>query len=99
MYYALRDGPGLNEFAVKEMDISPQVTEDGRLDLFKRETDILTQLKHPNIVRMHEKFDLSNYMYLVFDFCSQGDLEKYLRKNNHQRYQILIYIFSRLNET
>jgi serine/threonine protein kinase len=52
------------------MDISPQVPDDGRLDLFKREIDILTNLHHPNIVRLHEKIETSNHLYLVLDYCS-----------------------------
>jgi hypothetical protein len=46
VYQALKEtngqSDGLKEFAVKEMDISPQVAEDGRMDLFKREIEILT---------------------------------------------------------
>lgn len=80
------------EYAIKEMDISPQKTDDGRLDLFKREIDTLTNLNHPNIIRLHEKFDKNNYLYLVFDYCSQGDLEKYMRKYNQQKYKHLPHL-------
>lgn len=51
------------------------------MDLFKREVEILQQLHHDNIVKLFERIETHDTLYLVFDYCSQGDLEKYLRKN------------------
>jgi calcium-dependent protein kinase len=40
----------------------------------KYEIDILKNLDHPNIVKLFEVFEDRNFMYLVTELCSGGEL-------------------------
>lgn len=39
-----------------------------------KEYEILTKLKHPNIVRLHEYFQDHDHFYLVTEYCEGGEL-------------------------
>ena len=47
---------------------------------FKNEIEILRNLKHRNILRLYETFSTENYLVLVMELCSGGDLLSYVRK-------------------
>jgi calcium-dependent protein kinase len=38
------------------------------------EIDILKNLDHPNILRLHEVFEDKSYIYLVTEYCDGGEL-------------------------
>jgi serine/threonine protein kinase len=38
------------------------------------ELDLLTELDHPNIIKLHEVFEDRDFMHLVTDACYGGDL-------------------------
>ena len=49
----------------------------------QREIKILKNLNdHPNIVRLIEEFEDSDFYYLVFEYLPEGDLVTYFRRNN-----------------
>jgi len=43
-------------------------------DKFKEEIDILKQIDHPNIIKLHEVFEDKNDYYLIMEECSGGSL-------------------------
>ena len=43
-----------------------------------RESKILRQLNHPNILRLIDVLDKGSQFYLVTEYCPQGDLNKKL---------------------
>ncbi|KAL4486491.1 hypothetical protein ABPG72_018445 [Tetrahymena utriculariae] len=45
------------------------------------EIKILTSLNHPNIVKIIDFKKTSQNYYLIFEFCSNGDLENYIKKH------------------
>jgi serine/threonine protein kinase len=45
------------------------------------EIKILMEIDHPNIVKLHETIKTKEYIYLVLDYCSKGDLQNYI---NHK---------------
>ncbi|KAK3606347.1 hypothetical protein CHS0354_041983 [Potamilus streckersoni] len=47
----------------------------------KKEVEIHSQLKHPSILELYNYFEDSNYVYLVLEFCHNGELQRYLRTN------------------
>ena len=53
------------------------------------ERNILCSLSHPFIVKLNYAFQTNEEMFLVLDYCSGGDLGKYLLKE--KRY--LLYYF------
>ena len=48
----------------------------------KREIKILNSLNHPNIIKIYEIKEDNNNFYLIMEFCSKGDLFKYISKKN-----------------
>lgn len=53
--------------------------EKGRRNL-QRELHILSIIKHRNIVRLDDFIQTANNYYLVFEHCTGGDLQTYLRE-------------------
>ena len=54
------------------------------LELAKTEIDILKICQHPNIVKLYDVFDNSDYIYIVMEYCSGGDLFSYIEKRNYK---------------
>lgn len=42
------------------------------------EAEILKSTDHPFIVKMHYSFQTMNYLYMCMDYCSRGDLSRYI---------------------
>lgn len=45
------------------------------------EIKILTSLNHKNIVKIVDSKKTTQNYYLIFEFCSNGDLESYIKKH------------------
>jgi serine/threonine protein kinase len=54
------------------------------------ERDILAQISHPFIVKLHYAFQTEGKVYLVLDFLRGGDL--FTRLSKEGRYEKLIFI-------
>lgn len=71
--------------AIKVMNKKDMTNQD--LELVKTEIEILKICQHPNIIRIYDVFENTDYIYisnvsfnLVMEFCSGGDLFSYLEK-------------------
>ena len=54
----------------------------------KNERDLLSKLNHPFIVNLHFSFQNTNYLYLILDLYTGGDLRYHLfHKNNFEEIQ------------
>jgi calcium-dependent protein kinase len=53
---------------------NPRVKEQ-----FLQEFNILKKTSHPNIIRIYEIYQFSNYMYIISELCSGGSLGDFLR--------------------
>lgn len=42
---------------------------------------LMSQLKHPNIVTLKDKWRTEDYYYLLLEYCNAGDLKKVLKKH------------------
>ncbi|CAF3896745.1 unnamed protein product [Rotaria sp. Silwood2] len=60
------------EFAAKIINTKKLSTRDHQK--LEREARICRQLKHPNIVRLHDSIAEENFHYLVFDLVTGGEL-------------------------
>ena len=62
------------------------------------EIRILTQLSHPNIVRIFEFYDSRNFFYLITEYCKCGELFSYIKKRySENQLAVLFYqVFSGL---
>ncbi|XP_068649810.1 serine/threonine-protein kinase ATG1a-like [Aristolochia californica] len=66
------------EVAVKEIDkkqLSSKVNES-----LLNEINILRQIKHPNIIRLHDAIQTEDKIYLVLEYCVGGDLGAYIQR-------------------
>ena len=68
--------------AIKIMKKSSMDTSD--LELVRTEIDILKICQHPNIIRLYNVFENADYLYIIMEYCSGGDLFSYL-ENRHFR--------------
>ena len=67
------------QVAVKEITLE---TLNKHKKMFKRETDIMMNLKHPNIVSLYDTIidETNENVYLIMDYYSRGDFSKFLKK-------------------
>ena len=55
-----------------------KIIDNQNIKNIKNERDLLSKLNHPFIVNMHFSFQNSNYLYLVIDLLTGGDLRYHL---------------------
>ncbi|KAH7104538.1 Pkinase-domain-containing protein [Auriculariales sp. MPI-PUGE-AT-0066] len=60
--------------ALKEIHLDP---EEGTPSTAIREISLMKELKHPNIVRLHDVIHTEAKLVLIFEFCEQ-DLKRYM---------------------
>lgn len=64
--------------AIKIMSKKEMTNQD--LELVKTEIEILKVCQQPNIIRLYDIFENLDYIYIVMEFCSGGDLFSYLEQ-------------------
>lgn len=72
----------------------------------RQEVSIHSRLKHPSILELYTFFEDPNYVYLILEFCQNGELQRYIKQNNwilkeneayevfHQVLEGLLYLHS-----
>ena len=68
--------------AVKIMNKNNMDSSD--LELVRTEIEILKICQHPYIIKLYDVFENVDYIYIIMEFCSGGDLFSYLKKRNYQ---------------
>ena len=66
------------KYAVKILKMSKEELIE-LLPNYTRELTIMKALRHRNLVSFVEEFELNDKIYLVTEFCEEGDLTKYLK--------------------
>jgi calcium/calmodulin-dependent protein kinase I len=59
------------QYAIKIVDRSKC---KGKEDMIDTEVRILTRIDHPNIVKLYEKFEFDNKIYLIMELVTGGEL-------------------------
>ena len=72
-----------NKVAIKIINKSSLKTEIDK-ELIKSEIDIMKLCHHPNIVKLLDHFENSEYIYIVMEYISGGTLNQYIK--NHYFY-------------
>ena len=54
------------------------------LELAKVEIDILKIGKHPNIIKLYDIYENENYIYIIMEYCSGGDLLSYFEYHEYE---------------
>lgn len=52
-------------------------------NLLSHETEIMTLLNHPCIIKMFEKVETMTHMYIITELVSDGDLFDYIQHRNY----------------
>ena len=68
----------------KRNQVAIKMISNEKFNLLATEVEILEKLDHPNIVKLLEVKKTANNTYLVFEYCSNGDLKHYLKENFKQ---------------
>ena len=50
--------------------------------LLKREIEVLKICQHPNIIKIYDLFENSDYIYIVMEYLKGGDFFNYLQERN-----------------
>jgi serine/threonine protein kinase len=53
-----------------------------------REIEILTQLRHPNIIKYYETFEDKNYIYLIIEYANNGSLVSFLYNRSLEKIKL-----------
>lgn len=61
------------KYALKVVELS-RVKDAKSLDFFFKEVDMMRQLDHPNICRLHAVYSTVEHLFMVMDLCKGGDL-------------------------
>ena len=68
------------EFACKIFSIS-DVIGSVKQRSFETEFHVLTHLNHPSIIKVYNVFSNEQRLYLILEYCQNGDLQQYINKN------------------
>ncbi|CAD8062902.1 unnamed protein product [Paramecium sonneborni] len=86
---------------IKQTRWSKQYRMREQFYLVLRELDILTQLDHPNIIKVFEEYEDDMYYHFVMEYCSGGELlERIVEKGyigESESKQIMQQLFSAIN--
>ena len=67
-------------FQIRAMKVisKTQLKENFNEESIKNEIEVLKNINHPNIIKLYEVYHDDNNYYLINDYCSEGELCKYL---------------------
>ena len=73
---------GINMFtgqrvAIKILDKKKLIEEEG-IERITREIKILSELNHPNIIKIYKIIDDNKYYLIVMEYCEEGELFNYI---------------------
>lgn len=67
----------IKQISRKNIDMNPYL-----LKLLHSEVAIMYEISHPNIIKLYEFLSSKENYYLVLQYCSQGDMESYMKLKN-----------------
>lgn len=70
--------------------------QPNRLPKIYREIDILRNLQHPNIVRLHEMVETQRHIGIILEYASGGELFDYILKHRYLKDQAARRLFAQL---
>jgi len=84
------------KYAIKEISkkrMTPQLMQN-----LVNEVHISFNLKHKNIIKCYNTLESKNNYYIIFEFCSGGDLEKYMKKNKNIELVDALYFMRQIRD-
>lgn len=71
---------GGKRVAIKKVDKKFIYSDQYLKESIETEIQILKKFNHPNIVKLEEVVLTANSIYIITEFCRNGDLKSYLRQ-------------------
>ena len=62
------------------------------------EINILKILRHPNVVKLLETFEIEKHLLIVMELCPGGDLLNYVRKRRKLNEKYAKFVFKQIME-
>jgi serine/threonine protein kinase len=78
------------QVAIKHLNVDSAQSEN--IERFQREGEALSDLNHPNIVKMLDMFEHDGQHYLVMDYITGGDLSELIREHSKIEVQQCIHM-------
>ena len=78
---------GINKETKKQVAIKIMAKKNmdkSDLELAKVEIDILKIGQHPNIIKLYDIYENENYIYIIMEYCSGGDLLSYFEHYDYE---------------
>lgn len=63
--------------------------KNGSIDSVHDEVNVLMNLYHSNLIHLYDNFIVDNYGFMIIDYCPNGTIKRYNRKNNRVSRQTL----------
>jgi hypothetical protein len=93
--YEIKQKLGKGKFGLVKLGINKQTKEkvavkimnknnmdSSDLELVRTEIEILKICQHPYIIKLYDVFENIDYIYIIMEHCSGGDLFSFLKKRN-----------------
>ena len=81
MIYKVKHAETGKIYAMKRMNYEELKKDKKQLKYFQTEVNIMMKIRHPNILQAHDTFHTSKRIFVLTDYCSDGDLKKYMQDN------------------
>lgn len=75
--------------AIKKMDLALFDRDSYLRNQIVSEIDILRKFNHPNIVRFIDLITTQRSLYIITEFCKDGDLKELLAKKRLQEREVI----------
>ena len=83
--------------AIKAINMEFMKDESSKKKM-SNEISILKMLRHPNVVKLLEKFDTDKHHLIVMELCPGGDLLNYVRKRRKLNEKMAKFVFKQIME-
>lgn len=80
VFKALDTQDGNREYAVKVVSREKVQSTSHIYKLFQSEIQIMKRLDHPNLLRLVDFLETASNLYVVVQYCPDGDLEKWIQR-------------------
>ena len=104
--YDIKQKLGKGKFGLVKLGINKQTKEkvavkimnkknmdSSDLELVRTEIEILKICQHPYIIKLYDIFENVDYIYIIMEYCSGGDLFSFIKKRNFQLKEEKVVVF------
>lgn len=72
------------------------VTEMMQQERMMSEIEAMKSLDHPNVIQLYDTFTTNNLLFMILEYCENGNLEQYLEEHQNLPIEILLNFCSQI---